>query len=65
MSHPVDIPHYGSLGLYRAPWRFSDLEPTVDRAGPRTGEHNAFVFGEILGLSTGEIERLSAEGVIA
>jgi hypothetical protein len=28
------------------------------------GEHNEFVFGEILGLSTIEINRLIADGVI-
>ena len=44
-------------------WRMSDAAAIVDGA-PRLGEHNAYVFGEILGLSADEQARLGDAGVI-
>jgi crotonobetainyl-CoA:carnitine CoA-transferase CaiB-like acyl-CoA transferase len=32
--------------------------------GPAIGQHNAEVFGELLGMSAGDISALQAEGVI-
>ena len=61
----VALPHYGPEPLFRSPWRFSDLEPRIDRCGPSLGEHNAQVFGDLLGLPAGEIAELVAAGVIA
>jgi crotonobetainyl-CoA:carnitine CoA-transferase CaiB-like acyl-CoA transferase len=44
-------------------WRISD--PAEITAGaPRLGEHNDYVFGEILGLSPAEQERLRESGAI-
>lgn len=65
LMHPVEIPHYGPENMFRAPWRFSDAEPVIDRCGPRLGEHNELVFGELLGLASSEINALIADGVIA
>ena len=65
ISSRVSIPIYGDETLYRAPWRFSDLTPRIDRCGPTTGEHNDYVFGELLGLAAGEIAGLKASGVVA
>ncbi|HYF18927.1 MAG TPA: CoA transferase, partial [Ramlibacter sp.] len=65
MSTSVEIPYYGPEDLYRAPWRFSDAQPRITRSGPRLGEHNSFVFGELLQLPAAEIEALVADGVIA
>ncbi|MFN0303370.1 MAG: CoA transferase [Burkholderiales bacterium] len=61
----VTIPVYGDEDVFRAPWRFSDFEPRIDRCGPSLGEHNDFVFGELLGLPAAEIAELKAAGVIA
>jgi crotonobetainyl-CoA:carnitine CoA-transferase CaiB-like acyl-CoA transferase len=61
----VDIPFYGPESLIKAPWRFSSLSPQISRSGPTTGEHNHYVFHDLLGLSAGEIASLEAEGVIA
>jgi crotonobetainyl-CoA:carnitine CoA-transferase CaiB-like acyl-CoA transferase len=36
----------------------------TDWAGPEVGAFNAEVYGELLGLSPEEIERLSAKGVV-
>ena len=65
IKHPVDIPVYGREDVFRAPWRFSDFEPRIDRPGPLTGEHNDYVFEELLGLSKDEVSELKASGVIA
>jgi crotonobetainyl-CoA:carnitine CoA-transferase CaiB-like acyl-CoA transferase len=61
----VDLPFYGPESIFRAPWKFSDLQPQVTRCGPTTGEHNAYVFGEILGLSDSEISALESCGILA
>jgi crotonobetainyl-CoA:carnitine CoA-transferase CaiB-like acyl-CoA transferase len=65
MKQSVDIPIYGQEDLFKAPWRFSDFAPEITRCGPTTGEHNGLVFGELLGLSGGEIAELEERGVIA
>lgn len=64
IKHPVDIPIYGREDVFRAPWRFSDFAPQIDRPGPRMGEHNARVFGDILGLPQHEIDALVEAGVM-
>ena len=61
----VQIPVYGNEDMFRAPWRFSGFAPQIDRCGPAMGEHNDFVFGELLGLSAQEISELTESGVIA
>ncbi len=65
IKHRVTIPIYGEEALFSAPWRFSDFGPEIERCGPTTGEHNDFVFGELLGLPTDEIAELKASGIIA
>ena len=44
-------------------WHITDGADISDGA-PRLGEHNAYVFGEILGLSAAEQQRLALAGVI-
>ena len=65
IKHKVTIPIYGEEDLFRAPWRFSDFEPCIERCGPSLGQHNDYVFGELLGLEAAEIADLKASGVIA
>lgn len=48
----------------RAPWRLSALPDIVYQRAPRIGEHNDYVFRELLGLSEEEIARLTEEQVI-
>ncbi|MEX0801490.1 MAG: CoA transferase [Dehalococcoidia bacterium] len=44
-------------------WRMSESPGHVRLPPPAFGEHNSYVFGELLGLSESEIASLAAEGV--
>lgn len=46
------------------PWRFSKTPARLERWTPKLGEHNEYVFGEVLGLSQAEIGTLIKERVI-
>ena len=65
VKQTVELPVYGKEDLFCAPWRFSDFSPRIDSCGPMTGEHNDWVFGELLGLPAQEIADLKQSGVIA
>jgi crotonobetainyl-CoA:carnitine CoA-transferase CaiB-like acyl-CoA transferase len=63
LAHPTLGPVddlYGS-GL---PIRSSAAHAGYDRPPPALGEHNAFVYGELLGLDDDELERLRDDGVV-
>ncbi len=60
----VDHPAMGEVRVDGLPVHFSRTDWSIDRAAPMLGGDNEYVFGEILGLSTVEIGRLSDEGVI-
>ncbi len=59
----VDHPEVGPREFVSAPWKMSDYEPPA-RHAPLLGEHNDYVFGEILGLSEAELAELRSEGAI-
>lgn len=65
LRQTVALPYYGDEPLYRAPWRFSAMQPRIHRAGPTLGEHNQQVFGALLGMSPEEIEALRDPSVAA
>jgi crotonobetainyl-CoA:carnitine CoA-transferase CaiB-like acyl-CoA transferase len=54
----------GECGYERNGFRLSDAPAGYERSSPTLGEHNAFVLGEILGMSSAELERLTDEGVL-
>jgi crotonobetainyl-CoA:carnitine CoA-transferase CaiB-like acyl-CoA transferase len=59
LPHPVlERFHYEA-----PPFILSETPAELSRS-PLLGEHNGRVYGDILGLSNREIERLVAEGVI-
>jgi crotonobetainyl-CoA:carnitine CoA-transferase CaiB-like acyl-CoA transferase len=60
MDHPV----VGPARFESVPIRFSRSDASHWRSAPLLGEDNDYVFGEVLGLSTSEVESLAAEGAI-
>lgn len=57
-------PDLGKQIVTGAPWKLSGLNTRPQQPSPRLGEHNDYVFGELLGLPAGEVARLKKEGVI-
>ena len=71
-------PHFGSRGLvlqhdfegfdpcriYATPWLLSETPPALTRKTPALGEHNDYVFLELLELPDDEIARLKEAGVL-
>jgi len=49
--------------VYNTPWRLSLTPPGVDRPSPAIGEHNDYVFRDLLHMSRAEIDALTADGV--
>ena len=60
----VEHPAIGKDWVISPPWRFSETPAQINRHAPLLGEHNEYVFGELLGMSTVEIKRLEKEEVI-
>ena len=60
----VEHPHIGAEWLYGMPWLLSGTPGSVRTAAPLVGQHNEYVFGQLLGISGDEMERLQAEQVI-
>lgn len=59
-EHPV----MGKQVVLGPPWRLSETPARVTRSSPLIGEHNEYVFGELLGMSSNEIGRLMDEEII-
>ena len=60
VHHPI----YGDMVLPRSPLRFSDAPlPAIEPSGD-IGRDNAAIYGDWLGKSSDELERLHSEGVI-
>ncbi len=53
----------GTLTLDGVVPKFSDTSGKVRRAAPTIGEHNEYVFGEILGISGRRLKELQQDGV--
>ncbi|CAN7329743.1 CoA transferase [Phenylobacterium sp. LjRoot219] len=47
-----------------APWRMSRAQATITNGAPKLGEHNAYVYGELLGVTSEKLEQLIAEKVV-
>ena len=54
----------GKLHLVRLPWKLSDTHRGNYHCAPLFGEHNDYVFSELLGMPKEEIRRLEQEKVI-
>ena len=65
-GHFVTLEHpcMGECGYERNGFRLSDAPAGYSRSSPLLGQDNAFVLGEILGISSAEQDRLAADGVL-
>ncbi|MXY47057.1 MAG: CoA transferase [Chloroflexi bacterium] len=59
----VEHPSCGPYFMPGAAWKMSATPPGVRWHAPRLGEHNAQIFGELLGMAPDAIAELEAEGV--
>ncbi len=60
----VDHLVLGKMTAIAPVWKFSETPLEVRNPAPLFGQHNDYVFGELLGLDSAEIARLVAEKVI-
>jgi benzylsuccinate CoA-transferase BbsF subunit len=60
----VDHPEIGTDWAINPPWRLSETPATIRRHAPLLGEHNTYVFCDLLGLSGEEVAALETEQVI-
>lgn len=60
----VDDDQLGAMTVQAPVPRFSGASGEVGHLGPRLGEHNAEVYGDLLGLNTTEIDALHKRGVL-
>jgi crotonobetainyl-CoA:carnitine CoA-transferase CaiB-like acyl-CoA transferase len=62
----VEVAHEDA-GTHRYPgfpYRFTNVELTVRRPPVRLGEHNEYIYKELLGISDAEYAELEADGHI-
>jgi len=59
----LEHPELGNYEYEAPPFLLSETPAEIRRPSPCLGEHNDYVFGELLELSEAEIEQLKAEGV--
>lgn len=60
----VEDPQLGAMTVQTPVPRFSGAAGRLDHLGPSLGEHNAQVYGELLGLTPADIDDLHARGVL-
>ncbi|MDR1825284.1 MAG: CoA transferase [Bifidobacteriaceae bacterium] len=64
MFVPVDHPVIGRMTVNGNPIKLEETPPVIEQPAPTLGQHNAAVYGELLGLDATRLEELAAEGVI-
>ncbi len=60
MAHPV----LGDIAMQNVVPRLSDTPGVVHSVGPELGEHNAYVFEDLLGMNTRRLDALRERGVV-
>lgn len=62
---PMEHPEGGPIRYSGMAYRSSEARWSVEQNAPCLGQHNDYVFKDILGLSSAEMAQLKEEGVIA
>lgn len=57
-------PQFGDLAMQNVAPKLSSTPGAVRTAGPELGEHNAAVFGDILGMDDATLADLAARGIV-
>ena len=60
----IEHPEVGKRIQYGAPWRLSATPYKIREPAPLLGQHNDYVFSQLLGMSQGEINKLVEEKII-
>lgn len=60
----IEHPKHGHRTVMGPPWKFSATPAEVRGPAPLSGQHEGYVFGDLLGLPEDEIESLRADRVI-
>jgi crotonobetainyl-CoA:carnitine CoA-transferase CaiB-like acyl-CoA transferase len=60
----VDHPEMGRVRVDGLPVHLGATDWRIERAAPLLGQHNDYVYGELLGLGRAEIDDLRGEGVL-
>ena len=60
----VDQPEIGEILLTNNPIKLSDTKAEIRRLAPSLAQHNAEVYGELLGYGEEKLAQLAADGVI-
>lgn len=60
----VDHPDFGKIKMQNVAPRLSETPGSVRHVGPALGEHNDYVYGEVLGLSPDKRAELRDAGII-
>lgn len=61
----VDVPNVGPTPYPRVAFTLSETPVPIEKPAPGFAEDNAYVYGELLGLSTEEMAELEAKAVIS
>jgi crotonobetainyl-CoA:carnitine CoA-transferase CaiB-like acyl-CoA transferase len=64
MHMEVDHPRYGPVPVPGTPIKLSDTPNEIRQAAPDLGQHNTEVYGELLGLTEGEVRLLQEQGIL-
>ncbi|MEE9147360.1 MAG: CoA transferase [Candidatus Tectomicrobia bacterium] len=60
----IDHPGSGLEYLHNIPWHMSHTPSRIQGPAPQVGQHNAYVFGELLGLSAAQQQQLAEDGIL-
>lgn len=55
----------GEMKLVSPPIKYSDSKPSIRSPPPTLGQHTDEVLGDLLGMSSGEIQALKDNGVVS